>query len=170
MKNRQILHLALTLLLVLSLSISAGEVGKIELKQLEGKWVGDGFLVLPVAETKLDIEGEANFVYDAENNRLRSSLLGEKLFFTYKDSGYITIIPETDSISWEVWDNFGKHALYFGTIDGNKISADRMRKKDLYQLTVVQIHADTINFELTVTPPGDETYHKAKFHLWRVED
>ena len=159
----------IVLALLIVSNISAGDISKIELSQLDGKWQGNGEFLLPGVHTKVSIEGNAKFVYDKNLDRLRTSLTGEKLFFTYSDSGYLQINPLTDSVTWEVWDNRNKHAFYHGVRNGNVISGERMRKKDLYELKIIQQSQDTIEFKLIITQPDGDVYDKAVFNLWRVK-
>lgn len=167
LKNR-ILYSALTILLI-PIIIVAGDVKKIELENLDGNWEGDGKFILPMTSVPVSIEGKANFVYDKEKDRLRTSLTGEKLFFTYSDSGYITIDSKTDSVRWEIWDNRNKHAIYHGLRKDNQVVGERARKKDIYKVIIEQTATDSIEFKLTVTPPDGEEYNKATFNLWRVK-
>ena len=148
---------------------SAGEIKKIELQQLDGKWEGTGVFLLPGVHTKVAIDGNADFQYDKKTKRLRTSLSGEKFMFSYNDSGYLYIDPVTDSVSWEVWDNRNKHALYHGIRKDNIIKGERMRGKDLYELVIEQVATDTIEFKLLITQPDGDVYDKAVFNLWRVK-
>ena len=74
------------------------------------------------------------------------------------------------SISWEVWDNFGKHALYFGTVSGNKIVGDRYKKDNRYVVMIELVNKDSIDFKLTITEPNGDQTEKAAFNLWRVKE
>lgn len=145
----------------------AGEIKKIDLKNLDGNWEGVGFFLLPVMDTEVKIEGSAKFTYEENKKRLRTELLGEKLFFTYSDSGYLQIDSITDSVSWEIWDNSGKHALYHGIAEGNKLKGDRYHKDKLYEVSIEQITNDSIDFRLKITKPDGNSYDKAVFNLWR---
>lgn len=160
--------ISVTIFLIFCIShVFADSVEKIDLKNLDGEWEGVGFFLLPVANTEVKITGSANFVYDAEKERLRTELRGEKLFFTYSDSGYLKIDNNTDSVSWEVWDNSGKHALYHGRVEGNMLKGERYRKKNLYEVSIEQVTNDSIDFKLTITEPNGESFDKAVFNLWR---
>ncbi len=167
------LRLLLTAL-ILSLLIAAigvsGESEKFDLKALEGDWEGRGEFLLPVTHANVALDGAARFDYDSAGGYLRTSLTGEKFFFTYADSGHLVMDKKTDSISWEVWDNFGKHAKYFGTVDGNRVTGDRYKKKHFYNVTIELVTADSIDFKLTVTDPDGDKYTRAAFNLWRVRD
>lgn len=167
-KTTKRLSLLLSIFLIGSY-LSASEVKQIELPQLDGKWEGNGAFLLPGVHTKIGIDGKAAFVYDEKSKRLRTSLSGEKFMFTYSDSGYLYIDPVTDSVSWEVWDNRNKHALYHGIRKDNIIKGERMRGKDLYELIIDQIAKDTIEFKLLITQPDGDVYDKAVFNLWRVK-
>jgi len=148
----------------------AEKVEKIELKNLDGDWEGVGEFLVPVTNMNVDISGSANFAYNEKSKKLRTSLFGEKLFFTYSDSGYLWVDPKSDTISWEVWDNRGKHALYHGKLDGNTITGERKRKDEIYRVIIEQVTTDSIDFKLNVTQPDGGSFNKAVFHLWRVKE
>ena len=167
-KTIKLLSLFVSLLLFGSYLI-AGEIKKIELSNLDGKWEGDGAFLLPGIHTKVGINGKATFIYNEKTQQLRTSLSGDKFLFSYNDSGYLYIDPVTDSVSWEVWDNRNKHALYHGIRKDNVIKGERMRGKDLYELVIDQIAKDTIEFKLIITQPDGDVYDKAVFNLWRVK-
>jgi hypothetical protein len=164
MKN----YLIIILLLFIPLAFAA-EIEKFELKNLHGSWEGVGEFLIPIANTTMEISGKADFVYDEKKQRLRTSLVGEKFFFKYSDSGYLWIDNATDTISWEVWDNRGKHALYHGKVEGNAVTGSRYRGKDLYEVMIKQVTLDSIDFKLTITQPDGDKIDKAFFHLWRVK-
>ncbi len=168
LKNIKLLSIIVSILLMSSF-LNAGEIKKIELSQLDGTWEGNGAFLLPGVHTKVGIDGKATFVYDKKSKKLRTSLSGEKFMFTYNDSGYLYIDPVTDSVSWEVWDNRNKHALYYGIRKDNIIKGERMRGKDKYELVIDQVAKDTIEFKLLITQPDGDVYDKAVFNLWRVK-
>jgi hypothetical protein len=147
--------------------VFAEEVEKIDLKNLEGEWEGIGSFLLPIMGTNVKIAGSAKFVYNDITKQLRTELKGKKLFFKYSDSGYLAIDEITDSVSWEVWDNSGKHALYHGLAEGNKLKGERFRKDDLYEVSIEQVTMDSIDFKLTITKPNGKSFNKAVFNLWR---
>ena len=167
------LRLPLTVLILSLLTAAIGFSGgneKFDLKALEGDWEGRGEFLMPVTHVNVGLEGAARFDYDSTGGYLRTSMTGEKFFFTYSDSGHLVMDNKTDSISWEVWDNFGKHTKYFGTVDGNKVTGDRYKKKHFYNVTIELVTADSIDFKLTVTDPDGDKYTRAAFYLWRVKD
>ncbi len=143
---------------------------KFDVRSLEGDWEGTGEFLVPATGITMSVEGKARFEYDSLGDYVRTAMVGEKFFFSYSDSGHLIHDSRTDSVSWEVWDNFGKHALYFGEVDGNTIRADRYRKDDLYQVRIELVNADSIDFKLTVTKPKGTVVDKASFNLWRVKE
>ena len=147
----------------------AGEMDKLELANLHGNWEGVGEFLVPITGGKVSIAGKANFVYNEKTQMLRTSLTGEKFFFKYTDSGYLWIDHATDTISWEVWDNSGKHALYYGEVKDNTVTGSRLRGKDIYDVMIKQVTMDSIDFKLTITQPDGDILDKAAFHLWRVK-
>ena len=141
-----------------------------DMMNLVGKWEGEGMFLMPVTNIEVSISGEGNFTWDAEHQRIRTAMQGSKLFFNYSDSGYLQHFPATDSVSWEVWDSFGKHALYWGVMDNAILRADRRHKSKDYRVTVTFPHPDTLDFHLIVRPPDSDPFDKASFRLWRVSN
>ena len=74
-----------------------------------------------------------------------------------------------DSVSWEVWDNFGKHALYYGQVKGNTIRGQRVHKTRKYEFEVTQINSDSLVVQLTQQNEDGEVEPIADFQLHRVE-
>ncbi len=142
----------------------------IDLRQLEGDWEGSGEFLVPITDISMSVEGRARFDYDTAAGHLRTAMTGEKYFFSYSDSGHLKLDEQTDSISWEVWDNFGKHSRYFGIVSGNKITGDRYKKNKYYQVMIELVTPDSIDFKLTVTEPDGDRYDRATFNLWRVKE
>lgn len=169
LKNRKTLTAIITILLVTSL-VSAQSDRKLDIKSLEGNWEGTGWFLVPLTELTMAVEGKANFRYNEKDGYLRTALTGEKYLFTYSDSGRLIHDKKTDSISWEVWDNFGKHAKYYGTVDGNTIRGSRNRKDDSYNVVIELITEDSLDFKMTVVQPDGDVIDKASFSLWRVKE
>lgn len=165
---------AVPVLLTLSLSVSSLSFSqhgkKIDLGKLEGAWKGTGQLRMPVTNILVNISGQASFEYDSAQGYLRTALRGEKFLFSYSDSGHLVHDPQTDSISWEVWDNFGKRAMYHGTVEGNMIRGSRRHKSRLYSVMIALVTNDSIDFKLTVTGEDGASKDRAAFNLWRVEE
>lgn len=158
------------LLTIFSAVASADEIQKFDLKSLHGEWAGTGEFLIPITGGRMDISGEAIFIYQPERKRLKTSLIGEKFFFKYTDSGYLWVDPVTDTISWEVWDNSGKHALYHGKVEGNAVTGSRLYKKDIYDILIKQVTTDSIDFRLIITEPDGDRYDKAIFYLRRIDN
>ncbi|UCG62360.1 MAG: hypothetical protein JSV52_03485 [Candidatus Zixiibacteriota bacterium] len=161
------------LLLIVSLAVAtitySDDSQQLDLKILEGEWEGDGEFLMPVTDIPMSVEGQAQFVWDSVTGRLRTALTAEKFLFTYSDSGYLVLDSRTDSISWEVWDNFGKHAKYYGQVSGKKVVGNRYRRGNHYQVVVELVTNDSIDFRLTVTEPDSNQFNRAVFNLWRVK-
>jgi hypothetical protein len=168
-KPSRLILAGLTLLL-LRVTIASSENEPIDLKLLEGDWEGSGEFLVPVTNISMSVEGRARFDFDSAAGHLRTSLTGEKYLFTYTDSGHLKLDKQTDSISWEVWDNLGKHALYHGRVSGSTITGHRFRKKNLYRVMIELVTIDSIDFKLTVTEPDGDRYEKASFNLWRIKE
>jgi hypothetical protein len=167
MNFRKVAYIAAFAALVLAVTLVADD-NEFDLKALAGSWQGEGVFVMPVTDIEMDIEGEAEFEYDKTNNWLRTQITGTKFMFSYSDSGHIARVPKTDSVWWEVWDNFGRHSKYFGKVDRQSIFGQRRYGSKLYEVRINQIHPDTIDFKLTMTPDGEGLENRATFRLWRV--
>ena len=168
-KNNSVI-IIMPILLVFCLVLNAYSADKFDLMNLIGEWEGQGFFEVPVSGVTVEIEGSGLFTHDSTNNRIRTSMKGEKFFINYADSGYLQHYPETDSVSWEVWDNWGKHSMYWGIIDDDMLVADRIYKKNNYQVVVKFPHPDTLDFHLVVHKKDGTNYDKASFLLWRVKE
>lgn len=168
--TRRLIAFTTALTLAAMALVYADSSETLDLKSLEGDWEGNGEFLMPVTSMKLSLKGEARFDYDSTSQRLRTSLTGRKLFFAYSDSGYLDLDQTTDSISWEVWDNFGRHAKYYGTVEGNKVAGERFKKKDIYRVMIELVTPDSIDFKLTITKPDGDRIDKATFYLWRVKE
>jgi len=169
MKSKLTLSTIAVLLTLAACTVSAGDKS-LDIKTLDGNWKGVGQFLVPVTNFNVDINGKASFQWIPEGNYLRTSLTGDKLFFTYSDSGHLVHNPATDSISWEVWDNTGKHAKYLGKAEGNEVHGARMYGKDLYEVMIKLVTPDSIDFKLKVTQPDGDSFNKATFNLWRVKE
>lgn len=169
MKFRFSTYIAAFAALVLAVTLVADD-HDFDLKALSGSWEGEGVFVMPVTDIEMDIEGEAEFEYDQSKNWLRTQITGTKFMFSYSDSGHIARIPKTDSVWWEVWDNFGRHSRYFGKVDKHSMFGQRRYGKKLYEVRIDHVHADTIDFKLTVTPDDEPLENRATFRLWRVTE
>ncbi|MDF1545905.1 MAG: hypothetical protein P1R58_12495 [bacterium] len=165
--SRQYLVLMIALLCCSSFLV-AGDKVDFELADLEGDWEGVGSFVVPMTGMEMEIEGKANFKYLRDEKYLRTSLTGEKFLFTYSDSGHMVLHEQTDSLTWEVWDNLGRHSLYRGAKQGNQLLGQRMRKGKLYSAEINLITMDSISFRLSTTDDGQRV-DKAKVELWRVK-
>ncbi len=135
---------------------------------LIGNWEGEGSFLIPKTGVSLDIEGTGVFEYDSLNNRVRTSMQGTKMLLTYADSGYLYYHPETDSVSWEVWDTWGRHALYWGVVENGVLRADRLFKNRNYRVSVFFPHPDTLDFRLTRRQSDGGEEDQATFLLWKT--
>ncbi len=165
-----ILTLLVPVLLLLAGGPASAKEKTIDIKKLDGNWEGVGQFLIPVTNFNVDINGRASFQWVPDGHYLRTSLTGDKLFFTYSDSGHLVHDQKTDSITWEVWDNSGKYAKYFGKAESNAIRGTRLYGKDTYEVLIRLVTPDSIDFKLRVTQPDGDSFNKATFNLWRVEE
>jgi hypothetical protein len=155
----------------LALAISPGAQDKsFDLMNVIGEWEGEGTFVMPVTDMELDIEGSGKFVYLPDLDVIRTEMSGSKFLMAYSDSGYLRYYPETDSVSWEIWDSWGKHSLYWGEVRDNQLVATRDHPERWYRVTVEFPDPDTLEFRLVTTDRESlEQEVKARFTLWRTK-
>ncbi len=168
MKSNRISLIFILLFLLISLTTFSGSE-QIDIKNLEGDWEGDGTFLVPGINSMMEISGKANFEYSNEKEYLRTALTGEKFMFTYSDSGHLALDNDSDSLTWEVWDNLGRHAKYRGNINGNKIEGSRVYKKKNYFVKIELVHIDTIDFRLYIKEKDNSERDQATFKLHRLK-
>ncbi len=167
MSKRSLIYI--TVLMLCGSLLFAGDSVDFELADLEGNWEGVGTFVVPMTGMEMDITGKAKFDYVDDENYLRTALSGEKFMFTYSDSGHLALHEQTDSLTWEVWDNFGRHSLYRGEKNGGQILGHRKYKGKLYSIEINMVTMDSISFRLSTTNDDGARKDKATFNLWRVK-
>lgn len=161
---------AATVITATSFGPRAADKTDFDLKSLVGSWKGEGVFLMPVSDLEVEIEGAGEFVYDAKRDLIKTAMSGSKFMLSYADSGLLIHHAKTDSISWEIWDNWGKHAKYWGEFRDGKLVADRLSRNRNYQVTVTFPHPDTLDFQLIATEPEtQEKSTRARFYLWRVK-
>lgn len=134
---------------------------------LIGAWSGAGMFVMPVTGIEMDIEGSARFVYDSSGGYIRTSMSGLKFFYTYSDSGHLYINHQNDSLTWEVWDGFGRHVIYEGIGKGDKLTGRRKDGGASYQITASMVTPDSLDFWLHYIDANGRQVEKARFNLGR---
>jgi len=100
-------RILLSALLGAVLAAAARPAAKFDLKGLAGSWEGEGMFLMPVTDLEVEVEGEGEFVYDAKRDLVKTTMSGSKFLVPYSDSGLLRYDLATDSVSWEVWDNWG---------------------------------------------------------------
>jgi len=141
----------------------------LDLQMLSGQWEGQGEIIIPKTSIPISIEGKAVFVYDSVTNKLRTSLEASRFFFTYADSGYLSHDPATDSITWEVWDGFGKYCYYRGKIENNVITGTQDREGWHDRVNIDFINSDSLSFRLTTIYKNGKVRERAAIDMWRVK-
>jgi hypothetical protein len=159
------------ILLLLGGFFSAGarHANDFRLQSLAGNWEGEGEVLIPKTSIPISIEGKAKFTYDSLTARLRTEIQASKFLFTYADSGYIYHDTATDSISWDVWDGFGKYSRYRGTVANNVITGVKTRHGYRYRIKIDFITDDSLNFTLTTTGKDGDSSTRAAITMWRSE-
>lgn len=163
--------LTLIILLLLGGVLSAGvkHSDDFRLRALAGDWKGEGEVLIPKTSIPISIEGKAMFTYDSLTNRLRTEVQASKFLFKYADSGYIFHDTATDSISWDVWDGFGKYSRYVGTVENNIFTGMNTRHGYRYRVKIDLITDDSLNFTLTATDKDGHSSTRAAITLWRSD-
>lgn len=159
----------LILVSILSYHTSVGESTTFRLSDLAGNWEGDGEVLIPKTSIPVSVEGEAVFAYDSLSGLLRTEIEASKFFFKYADSGYIHHDTFTDSISWEIWDGFGRYSKYLGKVEDNVIIGDKTRYGYVYRIVIDFITDDSLHFSLTTTDRDGDNSTRASIDLWRVK-
>jgi len=147
----------------------ADDSGDFRLSNLAGDWEGEGEVLIPKTSIPISVTGEAVFTYDSLMGRLRTEIEAGKFFFRYTDSGYIYHDTVTDSISWEIWDGFGRYSEYIGMVENNVITGDKTRHGYLYRIVIDFITDDSLNFSLTTTDDDGDSRTRASIDLWRIK-
>ena len=160
---------AMAITLLLSVSVLAGDSPSFRFDRLIGDWEGEGEIVVPMTETSLEVEGTASFTLDTATGLIRSRVSGQKYLMTYSDTGYIHHDPATDSVTWEVWDNFRKHRTFRGIVANGILKGTRTSKRGVYDVRVSFTDTDRIKFHLTLTKPNGKTVDRAVLELRRVK-
>jgi hypothetical protein len=164
--------LIFALIIALTFCAAVGEeetVGKFDIESLAGNWEGKGKVRVPVTGMKISINGKAAFAYDSLTRKLRTSLEGKRFFFSYTDSGYLTHDTLTDSITWEIWDSFGKYSFYTGKVENNIINGVKTKEGRLYNVIVDFITNDSLTFKLTTTDEDGDVTKRVALDMWRKE-
>lgn len=152
------------------LSAATKHSDEFRLQALAGHWEGEGEVLIPKTSIPISIEGKALFTYDSLTHRLRTQIEASKFLFKYADSGYIYHDTATDSITWDIWDGFGKYSRYVGTVENNIITGANTRHGYRYRVKIDFITDDSLNFALTATDRKGDSSTRAAITLWRSNE
>ncbi|MEZ5357381.1 MAG: hypothetical protein R3F48_01030 [Candidatus Zixiibacteriota bacterium] len=169
--SRALIRTILFCLFIGSLVLAGSETKTdFSLKTLDGNWSGEGEVIVPMMGFPISIEGKASFAYDTLQNYLRTSIQGEKFYFSYEDSGHLYHDTATDSIRWEIWDGFGEYGIYYGHIEDGMLKGTLEKEKWLFHIKVDFINTDSMTFTMTAQKGyvGEEK-PQATIDLWRVK-
>ena len=140
----------------------------IELAKLHGDWKGVGTYMVPFTNMNASFEGDAKFVFDSTNNYLRTFISAENLLFAYSDSGHLQFNVAGDSATWELWNSWGYHFKYRGTVKGKIISGSRLKGKLKYDVYVEIVNYDSLYCRLILTDENGESSEQASCYFKRV--
>ena len=155
-------------LMLITLVVASDDKTPFDPNILLGEWRGEGMFVMPITGIQMDIEGTARFVYDSSGGYIRTSMSGLKFFYTYSDSGHLYINHQNDSLTWEVWDGFGRHVIYEGIGKGDRLTGRRKGGGANYQITASMVTPDSLDFWLHYIDANGGQIEKARFNLGRV--
>ncbi len=154
-------------LMLTTIVVASGDDAPFDPSVLLGEWSGAGIFVIPITGIKIPIEGSASFVYDSSDGYIRTSMTGLKFLYTYSDSGHLYINHENDSLTWEVWDGFGRYVVYEGIGKGDKLTGRRQDGGAVYRITATMVTPDSLDFWLHYVDAHGRQIEKARFNLGR---
>ncbi len=158
----------LTLVMINSKSYSESKIIVIDLAKLDGDWRGSGSYLVPFTTMTASMDGTARFIYDSSGGYLRTFLTADNILFGYSDSGHLQINPAGDSAVWELWNSWGYHLKYRGTVKGRTISGSRQKGKLKYDVYVEIVNYDSISCRLILTDEKGESSEQASCSFVRV--
>ncbi len=167
-KIKQVISASLLLFIFLLPADSSSEKEVLDLSRLTGDWSGSGSYLVPFTTMTASIDGQAKFIYDSSGGYLRTFLTADNLLFGYSDSGHLQINPASDSAVWEIWNSWGYHLRYRGTVSGNTISGSRQKGKLKYDVYVEIVNYDSLYCRLILTNEKGESSEQASCSFKRI--
>lgn len=158
---------SLLALVVTTFVVAVGDEAPYDPSVLLGEWTGAGMFVMPVTGIEVAIEGSASFVYDSLGDFIRTNMSGTKFAYTYRDSGHLYVNRENDSLTWEVWDGFGRYIVYEGIGKGDKLTGRRRGSGADYTITATMVTPDSLDFRLHYFDAQGRQVEQARFNLGR---
>lgn len=153
-----------------SRSSSDDKIIVIDLAKLHGDWTGSGTYLVPFTTMTAKIDGEAKFIYDTTKGYLRTFLTADNLLFGYSDSGHLQINPTGDSAVWELWNSWGYHFRYRGTVKGKTIHGSRQRGKLKYDVYIEIANYDSLYCRFILTDEKGDSSEQASCSFNRVAE
>lgn len=167
-QTHRLVAVACFALLLTTIVVASGDNEPFDPTVLLGEWSGAGMFVMPITGIEMAIEGSASFVYDSSGGYIRTAMTGIKFFYTYSDSGHLYMNHETDSLTWEVWDGFGRHVVYEGTGTGDSLTGRTRGGSTVFHITATMVTPDSLDFWLHHIDAHGGQVVKARFNLGRV--
>ena len=132
-----------------------------------GDWRGAGEVFVPLLGTSLAIDGTTSFKPDSTGAFIRTVSTGQAMMLTYSDSGRFVLDPVTDSISWEIWDSFGRHSQYRGLAKDDVIIGKHKKGKLVYTMATKFLSDDSMAVTISTTDSEGVVTERAKLNLGR---
>ncbi|MFH1688391.1 MAG: hypothetical protein ABIE70_12840 [bacterium] len=132
-----------------------------------GNWRGCGEAYIPYLGTSLAFDGKASFHNDSTGAYVRTAASGQALLLTYADSGRFVIDPASDSITWDIWDNFGRYSQYHGVAQGDMLKGKQKRGSLVYTMITRFLSSDSIVVTISTTDSEGVVTERAKINLGR---
>ena len=168
LKIKQVIAGSLLLIMLLLATNSSSEEEVLDLSRLTGDWTGSGSYLVPFTTMTALIDGEAKFIYDSSKGYLRTFMSADDLLFSYSDSGHLQINSKGDSAVWELWNSWGYHLKYRGTVKEKTISGSRLKGKLKYDVYVEIVNYDSLYCRLILTNEKGESSEQASCYFKRV--
>jgi hypothetical protein len=146
-----------------------GQEDKLDLADFAGNWEGAGQVVLPYAEVAVDVEGKATFTWDSANGYLCTAISATRFYLTYSDTGHFDYNPATNGVTWEIWNNWGKHVRHAGYYENGFVRGSRRLPEGLFEATLQIVNADSMHFRFTFTAHDSTTVDRAVLGMRRVK-
>lgn len=150
MMNRIAKLLLAVSLAAVTCTLAADQAGRFDPESYLGNWKGGGKVLIPWTGMQVPFDGGAEFSRDS-TDVIHTSFSGQAAGFKYSDSGRLIVDPETDSLTWDLWDNHGKHRRFRGVALGDILLGQGVRGGPTYTVVNEFVGPDSLNIKVTST-------------------